>query len=95
MAYYDIALLHSDQDFLNRVAACYSQETTFDRELNPDVWVGQHSWDLAAAPGFGDAYAYALANENQAPGKDPSVITDGQILAAVQAILTAETPSES
>jgi hypothetical protein len=42
---------------------------------------------MAAQPGFGDAYAYALANGNPAPGKDDTVITDEQILSAVQSIL--------
>jgi hypothetical protein len=84
MAFFDIATLRSDADFLARVAACYAVENRLGED--PALWAQQHSWDLAAQPGFGDAYAYALANGNEHPGRDAAVITDGQILSAVQAI---------
>jgi hypothetical protein len=88
MAYYDIALLAGDGDFLNRVAAAYATETVSDLDAeNPMSWASFHAWLMAAQPGFGDAYAYALANGNPAPGKDDTVITDEQILSAVQSIL--------
>lgn len=94
MAYYDLALLQQDQDFRQRVAAAYSLELVADGTLpagnnDPWSWVSTNAWAIAAAPGFADAYAYALAADppNPAPGKDPGVITDGMILAAVQAIL--------
>lgn len=91
MTYYDVALLQQDQDFRNRVAAAYSTEQVADGVVpvgnyDPWAWASNYSWAMASAPGFGDAYAYAIANGNEAPGKDPAVITDSQILAAVQAI---------
>jgi hypothetical protein len=85
MAFYDVALLHSDADFLVRVAACYAVEP--DTHEDPDSWAVQHAWDLASAPGFGDAYASALAGSVDKPGADQSVISDNQILAAVQYLL--------
>jgi hypothetical protein len=94
MAFYDVALLKQDTDFLNRVAACYAQETPLGEGDNPDVWASQHNWDIASAPGFGDAYASALAQDppNPNPGSDPGVITDAMILSAVQAIMAGSAP---
>lgn len=83
MAYSDIALLSADSDFSNRVSACYVTETS----ENPSPWVPDHIWPMAAAPGFGDKYASALANGVYRPGNDPAVISDPDILAAVQALV--------
>lgn len=87
MAYYDVALLRLDTQFLQRVAACYATETPLGTGDDPDVWANVHGWDVAAQPGFGDAYASALAAGVVNPGSDPSVISDAQLLSAVQAIM--------
>lgn len=93
MAYHDIALLSSDPDFLARTAAAYAVEALQDPDReNASDWANQHAWDMAAAPGFGDAYASALANQVPSPGKDPSVISDSQILSAVQFLMAPPTP---
>jgi hypothetical protein len=85
MAYYDVALLSGDADFLYRVTAAYA---TDHLEIANEAasWAEQHRWNLAAQPGFGDAYASAIAGGVPDPGRDPSVISDAQILSAVQAI---------
>jgi hypothetical protein len=85
MGYTEIAVLHSDPEFLQRVAACYSTQTGTD---DPDTWATRHAWDMAAQPGFGDAYASAVAGGIEHPGANPSVISDAQILSAVQSIAT-------
>jgi hypothetical protein len=87
MAYYDVATLTQDAQFQMRVTACYSTEpgTTDD----PATWAALHAWDIAGAPGFGDAYASAIAGGVPEPGRDPAVISDAQILSAVQAITGA------
>lgn len=85
MAFHDVALLHGDADFLLRASACYAVEP--DTDSDPDAWASAHAWDLASAPGFGDAYASALAGGLTHPGADQSVISDNQILAAVQYLL--------
>ena len=85
MAYSDIALLSSDNDFILRTAACASTEG----ELDPTQWAHDHQWQMAAAPGFGDAYATAILNGIARPGNDPSVISDAQILSAVQPLMAA------
>jgi hypothetical protein len=96
MAYYDVAQLSRDTAFLDRCAACFATEETENigkpEWVDPPLWATQHGWAMASAPGFGDAYAYAIASGNENPGKDPSVITDAQILSAVQYIMTAENP---
>ena len=83
MAYNDVYLLSVDLDFQHRVAACGATEHVAE---NADQWAFNHRWEMAAAPGFADAYASALAGGVPSPGLDPSVISDAQILAAVQAI---------
>lgn len=90
MAYSDVALLSQDYDFSQRVTAAVATEQT----TNPSYWVSANIWSVASAPGFGDAYASALVAGVERPGNDPSVISDGQILAAVQPLLT-NTPSEA
>jgi hypothetical protein len=83
MAYYDIALLSSDSDFLNRCTACASTESIPE----PKSWVIENQWNLASTPSFGDKYAYAIASEVPNPGRDESVISDGEILSAVQSLM--------
>jgi hypothetical protein len=84
MAYWDVAQLQADPDFRDRVTACYATEHTESSEAFS--WTQVHIWQMAGAPGFGDAYAAAILNEVPNPGRDPSVIPDVDILAALQAI---------
>jgi hypothetical protein len=86
MAYSDIALLAVDNDFINRIAACASSEG--EKELPPDQWANAHRWELAGTPGFGDKYSSAIAGGIARPGNDPAVISDADILSAVQPLLT-------
>lgn len=71
-----------DEDLLNRVTACVAVEGARD----PELWVQQHKWSVAAQPGWGDAWDYATNSGKTDIGKDPAVITDSMILSAVQAI---------
>lgn len=86
MAYSDVALLSQDYDFMQRVNACVATE----QQTNPTGWTQEHIWQVASSPGFGDAYASAIAGSVERPGNDPSVISDGMILSAVQTIMTTE-----
>ena len=94
MTYSDIAALAQDQQLRLRVVACIATQTGFEVPQNtsshPLSIADRLQWELAGSPGWGDAYAYAIANENQEPGKDPAVITDGMILSAVQLVLGIE-----
>lgn len=84
MGYAEQALLSSDSDFLARTAACAAVEV--DRTHQPTQWAKDHIWWIAAAPGFADAYASAVAGGVERPGNDPAVISDAQILSVVQAL---------
>lgn len=81
--YWAIALVAADTDLQSRVTAAAAQQNADD----PAVWAATHTWQYAAQPGWGEAYQYALDNGNETPGKDPAVITDAQILSAVQLLL--------
>jgi len=80
MSYSDVAQLASDNDFILRTRAAVAQEG----ESDPVVWSNDHQWQMAGTPGFGDKYAYAIATGNPRPGYDTSVISDPEILSAVQ-----------
>ena len=82
MAYSDVALLAQDSDFILRTRAAVSQEG----EPDPVTWSNEHVWPMAGSPGFGDAYASALAGGIYRPGNDQAVISDSMILSAVQAL---------
>ena len=83
MGYYDGWRLTQDIDFQARVGFCAQLEgLTYN-------WMVDHIYAVAASPGFADAYAYALDTGVENPGRDESVISDEQILAAVQAAATA------
>lgn len=90
MTYSSLAALANDGDFRQRVSACAAEQEAqagANLEIHPTAWADQNLWQLAAAPGFADAYQYALDTGIERPGFDPAVITDEQILAAVQAVL--------
>lgn len=81
MGYFEISLMAGDADLTRRVQACAAQETDGD----PYQWTAANMLDLAASPGWDEAWSSALAGGNETPGRDPAVITDGMILSAVQA----------
>lgn len=91
MAYSDIAMLAVDWDFINRTTACAATELIPE----PTRWASNNAWQMAATPGFGDAYGYAVLTGVVRPGNDPSVITDGDILSAVQALVAGTLPEEA
>jgi len=82
MAYSDIAMLSADNDFIYRTTACVSTQG----ETDPTSWTIEHQWQMAGMPGFGDKYASAIANGIERPGNDQSVISDPDILSAVQSL---------
>jgi hypothetical protein len=88
MAYSDIALLADDRDFRGRIAAAASSEDDH-LPMHPLTFADTYQWQIAGAPGFGDAYASAVAGDVERPGNDPAVISDAQILAVVQPLLAA------
>lgn len=83
MGYYAIAQMSQDADLTARESACAAQEVP---GVDPYGWTIARTLTLASQPGWDAAWSSALAGGNEHPGRDESVITDGMILAAVQAI---------
>lgn len=87
MSYSSQAQLSNDLDFLARVSAAAAVEVPEPED--PQAWARAHIWRISASPGFATAYESALAADVVRPGNDPAVISDAQILSAVQAELEA------
>ena len=85
MPYSAQAALSRDTDFISRISSCAAVEV--EKTHQPEQWAHDHVWWLAAAPGFADAYEYAINSNVERPGNDPAVITDAMILGAVQALI--------
>jgi hypothetical protein len=84
MGYFEQAQLSTDNDFTLRIAASAAVEKDLT-DTNATTWATDHQWQIAAAPGFADKYSSALAGGVSNPGRDPAVISDAEILSAVQA----------
>ncbi|HKV67678.1 MAG TPA: hypothetical protein VJN72_06280 [Gaiellales bacterium] len=90
-----IAECSRDQAFTERVIACtvaeaWNNAAVADNTFTGDVQASAENgrrmvYPTAVASDVEAAYASALAAGNPNPGGDPSVITDGMILANVQA----------
>ena len=94
MALIDVAKAAADPDLRQRIAACIAGQT--DTGLGqPLALADQHMWRICAEPGWGDAYASALAANVERPGLDGAVISDAMILAAVQKHLAPQGASEA
>lgn len=89
MAFWDQSQLAYDNDFNQRSVACISSEQP---GIDPVAWADANRHRLAAAPGFADAYTSAVVAGVEHPGRDEAVISDLQLLAAVQALLNGSTP---
>ena len=76
-------------DLRERIAACAATEGVIDP--HPTAWADAHQWQLAASPGWSEAWQYAReVGVIERLGKDEGVIGDGMILAAVQVILDGQ-----
>lgn len=82
MSYGTVNLAANDAELQGRVTAAAAQEGD---TVNPTGRMWQIIWWVASRSDIEAAYASALAADNPSPGGDESVITDGMILAAVQA----------
>lgn len=84
MSYTTIHQCANDEEFLARLAACAAQEGHENPDYAASVLL---RWPVASASDIAAAYEYAVNADNPSPGGDPTVITDQQILSAVQAIV--------
>lgn len=86
MSYTTISKCSNDPAFTSRVTSCIAQEQLGKgEEVSPASLSNSMIWAVASAGDVESAYASALAANNPNPGGDESVITDGMILAHVQA----------
>lgn len=79
-SYIAVAKIVHDTNLRERLIACAATE----HKPNPMQWVIDRIWELAATPGWGDAWEYALLTNIVDPGLREDVISDGAILAAIQ-----------
>jgi hypothetical protein len=86
MSYLGISAISKNQSMRDRVAACAAAEG----HDFPESWTVQWSLHWASAPGWDAAWASAEVGDPGADhGKNEGVITDGMILAQVQAVMAA------
>lgn len=84
MSFATVNQVARDQAFVDRVTGCLATEEV----PNPTSAVFDYIWFVASRDDVIAAYESAVAAGNPDPGGDPAVITDGMILAAVQAAPT-------
>lgn len=87
--YLAISQIAGDPDMLERVRACAAQQAID----GPEAWAYDQRYSWAAQPGWGAQWDSGLAahpaDPDYRPGADPAVITDGNILSAVQLLAGA------
>lgn len=101
-SYLSIAAIAGDQFMKERMYAAVTQQSHLGNAdtgaYNAITWVDVNAYLWASSPGWGDKWKYALdsnaSNPEYEPGKDEAVITDGDILATVQALAAAPGQSE-
>lgn len=93
MTYLGQAEISSNHSMNNRVAQCAAEQGISE----PDQWTSTNRRTWAAAPGWADAWASALAshedNPTYDPGADEAVITDAMILGQVQVMMPEAAPA--
>jgi hypothetical protein len=89
MSYSTIHQCANDEAFQARLTAAAAQEGHANPEYAMSALL---RWPVSSATDIAAAYEYAVNADNPDPGGDPTVITDGQILSAVQAILNEPEP---
>ena len=90
--YYATYLITVDSDLRVRVTACARQESEAIGAVieDPDKWAGDTRWDWATTPGWAAKVQSALDASIENWGRDPAVITDGDILATIQPMVQGE-----
>jgi hypothetical protein len=93
-AYLAISEIANDPPMTERMYAATTQQSHLGSvntgTYTAITWVDVNRYVWASSPGWGAAWESALAGHpdepDYEPGKDPAVITDGMILATVQAL---------
>lgn len=89
-SYSSIAHITATPPFQDRLTACAAQQGVED----PATWVWNHRWVLASMPGWGGKVDYWQDANPEEPADgwatDEAVISDADILAAVQPMVHGE-----
>jgi hypothetical protein len=106
-SYLAISAIANDDYMKERVTACATQQWHLgnvdlgvdgNNAYNVGQWVETNRYLWAASPQWGEKWKYALDSHpdepDYEPGQDEAVITDGDILATVQALGAPEEPAE-
>jgi hypothetical protein len=86
LSYSDIAKVYASSGLRERVTMAAATQPSIS---DPQQWMSVQWMKVAASPGWGDAWASGAVTYPDSPdiGALDDVITDGMILAAVQALL--------
>lgn len=94
MSYLTQSEIAENRSMNTRVAQCAAQQEV---NVDPDRWTTDYRRTWASAPGWDSAWESARASHPDQPeydpGQDEAVITDAQILAQVQSMVTDVAPS--
>jgi hypothetical protein len=85
---YSQYLLSGDMAITGRVSAIMKDESMVEVGENAVTKASRYMSDIAAEPGLAEAYHTALLNGVEDPGAANDVITDGQLLSAVVAVMS-------
>lgn len=100
MTYATINEIAESPSLLNRVRACVAEQAAANNVsiANPMGWVMDRMLTIAASPEWDDQWEYArntyTPQFNPDTGARPDVISDANILAAVQPLVLALKPTE-
>ena len=90
MSYNTVATMAEDYALNRRLTAAVAKEGILD----PKGWLYPRNWQVVSQPGWDAAWDSAVASGVENPGADEAVITDGQILSGVQAVIASEIPPD-
>jgi hypothetical protein len=90
MSYSSIVDMANSASLIGRVTACAAQEGID----NPETWTRSNVWKICSSPGWAAAWQFATdnyqVNANPDYGARTDVISDSDVLAAVQAAQAVE-----
>lgn len=89
--YFTQAVMADDVYMRMRVSACAAQQGVTDVGIHPDDWTRDWRKVWASSPGWDAAWESAMASGMTDIGLRSDVVTDGQILSQVQAMMPFRT----
>lgn len=101
MSYMSLIQVAESFSLQRRVQACAAQEAAAANVTIQNLagWVSDRMLELASTGGWGDKWQYAIDTYqpqfNPDTGARPDVISDGDILAAVQPLVQAMNPPDT